>query len=124
MRIAANEGNVRHMAARNRHPDGAALGTAFGFMRKNVNNTKRLNPDSPLKQAVNRLGKIRKTRVSRQMKEMVGHIAARIRHPDGAVEGSMFRFMRKNVSNNRRLNPIRLCLRARSKETGFSPLVC
>ena len=72
MRMAANEGNSRHMAARNPHPDWAALGTAFGFARKNVNNTKWLNSGSSIKQAVNRLGKIRRTRVSRQMKEMFG----------------------------------------------------
>ena len=70
MRIAAKEGDVRHLAARIRHPDGAAVGAAFGLMRKNVHNNRRLNPDSPLKQAVNRLEKIRITRVSRQMKEM------------------------------------------------------
>jgi hypothetical protein len=42
VRIAANKGNSRHMAARIRHPDGAVLATAFGFMRKNMNNTKQL----------------------------------------------------------------------------------
>ncbi len=72
MRIAAKEGNVRHMAAPNRHPDRVALGTAFGFMPKNMNNTKRLNPDPSLKQAVNLLGTIRVTRVSRQMKAIAG----------------------------------------------------
>ncbi len=60
------------MAAPNPHPDWTALGTAFGFMRKNVNNTKRLNPGSSLKQDVNRLGKTLVTRVSRQMKETAG----------------------------------------------------
>ncbi len=56
MRIAANEGNVLHMAARIPHPDGAAHVTAFGFVRKNVNNTKRLNHGSSIKQVVNRYG--------------------------------------------------------------------
>ena len=46
-----------HMAARIRHPDGAAEGAAFGFMRKNVNNSRRLTPNFSLKQDVNRLGK-------------------------------------------------------------------
>ncbi len=47
MRIAAKEGNARHMAAPNPHPDWAALGMTFGFMRKNVNNNRQLNPGSP-----------------------------------------------------------------------------
>ena len=72
MRIAANEGDSRHMAARIRHPDGAALGALSRYMRKNMNNTKQLNPGSSKKQAVNRLGKIRVTRVSRQRKAMPG----------------------------------------------------
>jgi hypothetical protein len=72
MRIAANEGNVRYMAAPNPHPDCTVLGMTFGFMRENVNNNRRLNPDSSLKQAVNRLGNFRVTRVSRQMKAMAG----------------------------------------------------
>ena len=65
MCIAANEGDSRHMAARIRHPDGAALGMTFWFMRKNMNNSRRLNAGSSIKQAVNRLGKIREMRVSR-----------------------------------------------------------
>ncbi len=56
MRIAANEGNVLHMAARIPHPDGAAHVTAFGFVRKNASNNKRLNPDSSIKQEANRYG--------------------------------------------------------------------
>jgi hypothetical protein len=70
--MAVNEGNSRHIAARIPHPDGAALGTAFGFVRKNVNNTKQLNPGSSIKQDVNRLGNFRVKRVSRQMKEIAG----------------------------------------------------
>ena len=81
------------MAAPNPHPDRAALGTAFRFMRKNVNNSRRLNPGSPLKQAVNRLGKIRETRVSRQMKAIAGILRrqtrtlTRIVHPEGTALG-------------------------------------
>ena len=45
-----------HIAARIRHPDGAALGAAFGFVRKNVSNNRRLNPGSSIKQDVNRYG--------------------------------------------------------------------
>jgi hypothetical protein len=60
------------MAARITHPDGEALGMTFGFMRKNVNNNRLLNPGSSLKQAVNRLGKTLVTRVSRQIKEIAG----------------------------------------------------
>ncbi len=47
MRIAANEGNIRHIAARIPHPDGAAWGAALGFVRKNVSNNRRINPGSP-----------------------------------------------------------------------------
>ena len=72
MRIAANEGNVRHIAAPNPHPDGKALGAAFRLVPKNVNNSRRLNLDSSLKLAVNRVGTIRVKRVSRQMKAMFG----------------------------------------------------
>jgi hypothetical protein len=48
---------VRRIAARIRHPDWAAVGAAFGFMRKNMNNNRLLNPNFSLKQAVNWLGK-------------------------------------------------------------------
>ncbi len=44
------------MAARIPHPDGAAVGATFSFKRKNVNNSRRLNHGSPLKQDVNRYG--------------------------------------------------------------------
>ncbi len=77
---------VRHIAARITHPDCTALGAAFGFMRKNVNNTKWLNPGSSLKQAVNRLGKFRVKRVSRQMKE----IASISRHESRTLIGRLW----------------------------------
>ena len=79
MRIAANEGNVRGVAAPNRHPDGAAYVTAFGLVPKNVNNTNQLNPDSSKKQTVNRFGNFRVKRVSRQMKEMFGMLRLQTR---------------------------------------------
>ena len=105
MRIAANEGNVWYIAARIRHPDLAAVGAAFGFMPKNVNNSRWLNPDSSLKQAVNRLGKIREMRVSRQMKAMFGILWRQTRTLIGRHCGTAFRLVPKNVNNSRRLNP-------------------
>ena len=89
MRIAANEGNSRHIAARITHPDGAALGTALGFMRKNVNNTRRLNPGSSFKQAVSRLGIIRVICVSRSRKEITGILRRETRTLIGRHEKQM-----------------------------------
>ena len=95
---------VRRIAARIRHPDWAAVGAAFGFMRKNVNNSRRLNHGSSLKQDVNWLGKIRVTRVSRQMKAMFGIWRHESRTLIDRLGGAVFGSVCKNISNNRQLN--------------------